>query len=190
MPQQPLQVSNNQIPSNKQNLQPELLKKFRQLRQWQQQQQDTMFKKQQQQMDNIKMQQGKLEALFKKTTSTPPAVQSIPQVSDTQVSHEETSCINNDQATQESPRDILLKTSISRNNNEPMYSLNSYTNVFSPMRNQGYSYQQGNSPILMTPMHFIKSTSTSPVDDVPKSIPVYTVAQSSRQLVSSTTYCF
>ena len=42
----------------------QLLEKFRKLRQWQQQQQESMFRQQQQQMETLKMEQNKLQSLL------------------------------------------------------------------------------------------------------------------------------
>lgn len=193
MPQQPLQVSNNQLLSAKQNVQPELLKKFRQLRQWQQQQQETMFKKQQQQMENIKMQQDRLQALFNKSTTTSPGtvLQSQNQLTDAQFNLQEAnSNINNQGTSPLSSIDGLLRTVIPNNYNEHLYSMMGNTDMFSPLRNHGYSYQQGsptgqtNSPVLMTPMQFTKRSSTSPTADEISHRAVFTVAQPTRELVS------
>lgn len=169
MQQQPLQI-NNQLPSNKQNVQPELLKKFRQLRQWQQQQQETMFQKQQQQMENIKMQQERLQALFKKSSVTSPNM--VFQLQYQCDSQDEREMYNNKETIPVAlpPADSFLRTMY--NQNTPIHPIGSA--AISPIRNQGYSYAQGSqqgkisSPILMTPMHFTTRSSfssTSPQDN-------------------------
>jgi len=65
-PQQPLKVRNMeaQPQSQKPHDQVQLLEKFRKLRQWQQQQQESMFRQQQQQMETLKMEQSKLQSIL------------------------------------------------------------------------------------------------------------------------------
>ncbi|KAJ7386943.1 hypothetical protein OS493_003901 [Desmophyllum pertusum] len=64
--QQPLKVRNMAAPSQNQKPhdQAQLLEKFRKLRQWQQQQQDSMLRQQQQQMETLKMEQNKLQSIL------------------------------------------------------------------------------------------------------------------------------
>lgn len=50
--------------SQKPHDQVQLLEKFRKLRQWQQQQQESMFRQQQQQMETLKMEQSKLQSIL------------------------------------------------------------------------------------------------------------------------------
>lgn len=65
-PQQPLKVRNMeaQPQSQKPHDQVQLLEKFRKLRQWQQQQQESMFRQQKQQMETLKMEQNKLQSIL------------------------------------------------------------------------------------------------------------------------------
>ena len=51
-------------PQNQKHDQAQLLDKFRKLRQWQQQQQESMFRQQQQQMETLKMEQSKLQSIL------------------------------------------------------------------------------------------------------------------------------
>lgn len=79
--QQPLRVRNmaTQPQNQKPHDQAQLLEKFRKLRQWQQQQQESMFRQQQQQMETLKMEQNKLQSILaaqkrlqdQQTTSSP-----------------------------------------------------------------------------------------------------------------------
>ncbi|XP_078360900.1 uncharacterized protein LOC144645268 isoform X2 [Oculina patagonica] len=64
--QQPLKVRNmaTQPQNQKPHDQAQLLEKFRKLRQWQQQQQESMFRQQQQQMETLKMEQNKLQSIL------------------------------------------------------------------------------------------------------------------------------
>ena len=64
--QQPLKVRNMaaQPQNQKPHDQVQLLEKFRKLRQWQQQQQESMFRQQQQQMETLKMEQSKLQSIL------------------------------------------------------------------------------------------------------------------------------
>ena len=64
--QQPLKVRNMaaQPQNQKPHDQVQLLEKFRKLRQWQQQQQESMFRQQQQQMETLKIEQNKLQSIL------------------------------------------------------------------------------------------------------------------------------
>ena len=52
-----------QVPNQKTSDQMQLLEKFKKLRQWQQQQQESMFRQQQQQMEAFKMEQNKVQSI-------------------------------------------------------------------------------------------------------------------------------
>ncbi|XP_022789754.1 centromere protein J-like [Stylophora pistillata] len=64
--QQPLKVRNmtTQAQNHRPHDQAQLVDKFRKLRQWQQQQQESMFRQQQQQMETLRMEQNKLQSIL------------------------------------------------------------------------------------------------------------------------------
>jgi hypothetical protein len=175
--QQPLQPNNSLVPTNKQNekVQPELLKKFRQLRQWQQHQQESMFRQQQEQMETLKMQQDKLQTLYQKAVSTGGSPSTTSNgLGDCQ------------RISQQSSVDYINAKTMNERKRNPatMPSMEAFfrtlktqdkleSSVVTPslhVQNQDVFYgQQGSpngnaintSPVLMTPMQFMSPTSYS-----------------------------
>lgn len=171
--QQPLQPRNSLIPTNKQNekVQPELLKKFRQLRQWQQQQQESMYKQQQEQMATLKMQQDKLQLLYQKavsTTGSPSTTANGP--GDCQRTDKQSPFNSmNTKETSEHKRNTSMESFFKSLKTQEKLET-SLVNPVSYVGNQDtHLRQQGSpprntsvtSPILMTPMQFMSPTSYS-----------------------------
>lgn len=142
-----------------------MLKKFRQLRQWQQQQQENMYKQQQEQMATLKMQQDRLQLLYQKAVSTTGSPSTaINGPGDCQRTGKQSPLNNiNTKEANEQKRNTSMESFFKSLKTQEMLD-NSLVNPASYSGNQGTNLRQRGSPpnpVLMTPMQFMSPTSYS-----------------------------